>query len=398
MPTIDEILSRASHQLEQDASELARQVIEIMTQADRFPEWMRASPVFEAAVEMTAESIIAEQRLLRGGGLPDELPAADLALVEEAVENSSPVALILDGYRAGQTVQLSACRELVRAVGVEPQLAEEVIERAQAFMFAYAGRMTEMVTEAYLDARQRSLRTQENLRQGTVRALLDGEKPASTPLDYPATGNHIAVVAEGQRGLDTLEQLAKELDARVLVFDRFADPWWAWLGRSGGFDLQAPARVAEGLSAPSGCGVGSVGISFEGFRESHRQALVAFKVARYQGRGVPYPEIVAEDLACRDRDAARRFSRDRLRFFGDPSARSERLRETLHAFFAAGHNNRAAAASLGVHHQTVASRLATVESLLGATIAELRLELELALRLEQFLLATEDLDGPRARR
>lgn len=393
MPTIDEILSRTSHQLEKDAKELARRVIEIMNQADRFPEWMQASPVFEAAVEMTAESIIAEQRLLRGGELPEELPAADLALVDEAVENSSPVSMILDGYRAGQTVQVSACREVLDSTGTEAQLAREVVERAQAFMFAYAGRMTEMVTEVYLDARQRRLRTQDHLRQSTVRALLDGEEPGDNPLDYPAAGHHIAVVTEGRERLETLEQLAKDLDARVLVFDRFADPWWAWLGRSGAFDHQADSIIIERLARPSRAGVSSIGTSYAGFREGHRQALVAFKVSQSEGRGVTFAEIAAEDLACRDRAAARRFCSEKLSFLAASSARSQRLRDTLLAYFAAGHNNRAAAASLGVHHQTVASRLAAVESHLGATIADLRLDLELALRLERFLAATDDPDG-----
>ena len=65
--------------------------------------------------------------------------------------------------------------------------------------------------------------------------------------------------------------------------------------------------------------------------------------------------------------------------------RSERLRQTLRAWFAAGHNATAAAAALGVHEQTVAQRLRTVEERTGHPVAARRAELETALRLRDLL-------------
>lgn len=69
--------------------------------------------------------------------------------------------------------------------------------------------------------------------------------------------------------------------------------------------------------------------------------------------------------------------------------RAARLRETLQAWFAAGHNATAAAAALGVHEQTVAQRLRTVEERTGRPVAARRAELETALRLRNLLGTTE---------
>lgn len=391
MRTTDEIVQRCSREIERRGSELASGLIEMMTRAGRFPDWMQASPVLEATHSLTAESIVAEQRLLRRDELPDELPAADSALVEEAVNNASPVAMMIDGYRAGNRVQSAAWQQAVDEKNLDPELARAVIERAENFMFAYAGRMTELVTEAYVEGRQRRLRTTDHLRQSTVRALLDGERPTDNPLDYPAAGEHIAVVAGGEAELEEFNRLAARLDAKPLVLDAYSFPWWGWLGRSGRFDGAPLAPILKAFSELGHAGISSVEPSYEGFRESHRQALAAFAVSRARGRPVRFDEIAAEDLACRDREAARSFVEARLGCLADSSARADRLRETLLAYFASGHNNRAAAAQLGVHHQTVAQRLASVEADLGAPITELRLDLELALRAERFLEATEGL-------
>jgi DNA-binding PucR family transcriptional regulator len=63
----------------------------------------------------------------------------------------------------------------------------------------------------------------------------------------------------------------------------------------------------------------------------------------------------------------------------------EILRETLRAYFEAGCNVSSAGAALEVHRQTVTSRLRAVEEMLGCSLADCSVELNLALRLAQFL-------------
>ena len=98
-----------------------------------------------------------------------------------------------------------------------------------------------------------------------------------------------------------------------------------------------------------------------------------------------YAEVALESLAAVDEDAAAAFVARELAGLDGDDVRSTRLRQTLRAWFAAGHNAAAAAAALGVHEQTVAQRLRTVEERTGRPVAARRAELETALRLRDLL-------------
>jgi DNA-binding PucR family transcriptional regulator len=74
-----------------------------------------------------------------------------------------------------------------------------------------------------------------------------------------------------------------------------------------------------------------------------------------------------------------------LRGLDGADRRTERLRRTLVGYFGCGQNAAAAAAALGVHQQTVGHRLRTIEERLGAPVHERRAELEVALRLREYL-------------
>ena len=60
---------------------------------------------------------------------------------------------------------------------------------------------------------------------------------------------------------------------------------------------------------------------------------------------------------------------------------ARRLRATLKGFFDANSNLRAAGTCLGIHHNTVRYRLERAEALLGRSVREHRLHLEIALQL-----------------
>ena len=88
-------------------------------------------------------------------------------------------------------------------------------------------------------------------------------------------------------------------------------------------------------------------------------------------------------LAGQDPQRARAFVGRELRGIDGDDARSQRLRETLRAYFAAHQNAAAAAAALGIHEQTVAQRLRAVEQRTGRSVAARRAELDTALRLRE---------------
>ena len=98
---------------------------------------------------------------------------------------------------------------------------------------------------------------------------------------------------------------------------------------------------------------------------------------------VRYADFAATSLACENSEEAQLFVARELRGIEDDSAASQRIRDTLLAYFESEHNAASAAARLGVHQQTIANRLRAVEERLGRSVGARRLELELALRLRR---------------
>jgi DNA-binding PucR family transcriptional regulator len=118
-----------------------------------------------------------------------------------------------------------------------------------------------------------------------------------------------------------------------------------------------------------------------GFRITRRQAQRARQLAAAEPSLTRYSDVAVETLASENPEEARSFVDRELGELGADSAVSARIRETLAAYFAAGHNAASATTTLGVHQQTVANRLRAAEERLGHPIGSRRVELELALRL-----------------
>jgi DNA-binding PucR family transcriptional regulator len=72
---------------------------------------------------------------------------------------------------------------------------------------------------------------------------------------------------------------------------------------------------------------------------------------------------------------------DELGSLADGTSSSERIAETLAAYFAEGSSPARTAKRLGIHENTVANRIAKAETMLGYPIERRRLELALALRM-----------------
>ena len=100
---------------------------------------------------------------------------------------------------------------------------------------------------------------------------------------------------------------------------------------------------------------------------------------------VRHRDIEIAALLCGDPERARAMAAARL---GDLARRDdigERLRATVRALLANGHNRGRAAAALHVHHKTVAYRLNQAEELLGRSPSEDTFGLEAALLIDQTL-------------
>jgi hypothetical protein len=381
-PELDSVFDELVAEMEERVEDWAQRAITIAEQVE--PEWAAFPELDEAMRRGARESIFAELATLRHGGQPpDEPPAVDAEGVRLCARFGVPLDVVAFLYRGGHFVQWEGWFDLVEGRNLPAPDRRALLKRGSRFFFAYADRMSRLVTEVYTRERERMLRGQGQRAMHLVREVLDGREVDPAGFDYPLGGSHVAVVAWGAEGADDLRRLADALDRRLLVVAVTEGTWWGWLGGRG--KLTDPQRESLRRFEPSSetrLAIGSEAAGTDGFRQSHRRAVMAQRAAAAVERAVVrYEDVAIEAIALRDEEAARDFVAYELRGLDGSDTRSTRLRETLEAYFASGQNAAATAAALRVHEQTVGQRLRAIEERTGRRIIERRAELEVALRL-----------------
>jgi hypothetical protein len=329
------------------------------------------------------------ERLARDRSVPSDFPpdASELARVSARLD--VPLTALLRTYRIGYALMSERWYQAVEAAPLSSEERVEVVEAAFSYLFEYVDRVSSFVTDIYTAERDHYLRSREQRRAQLVRAVLDGEDvdlaEARSTLDYDLTLEHVAAVIAGPHPQGAVAELAAALEApHRLILPVTAELAWVWVGRT------RPFEDLRRLLPPDGAMValGDPGTGLEGFRRSHRQARDAHRVMAGSDRPLThYGDVALEALVTEDEQRVRDFVERELRGLGEADARSEVLRETLRAYFAAEQNASAAAAALGVHEHTVSYRLRTIEERLGCHVASRRGELEAALRMRLVLEA-----------
>lgn len=351
------------------------------------PYWGRERPELHDTFRVIARaSILAELECLRDGARPpDELPEADLEFARGAARFGAQPAGLGDAYRRGHACHWQAWFALVEAEEADPDRRRALLAHGSDFFFDYSTRLSHMTLDEYTRERDLMLSDREHRRVHLVHELLDGNNVDPAALGYDPAGPNLALVAWGDAAADAARVAADALGRPLLMVGVLDDESWGWLGGTASADtVQRLARVT--LPGGAALAFGDEGAGAAGFALSHQQARHAERAGRRSGRPIThYSEVALESLAAADEDAAAAFVARELAGLDGDDVRSARLRETLRAWFAAGHNAAAAAAALGVHEQTIAQRLRTVEERTGRPVASRRAELETALRLRELL-------------
>ncbi|MDT0458215.1 PucR family transcriptional regulator [Streptomyces sp. DSM 41527] len=188
-------------------------------------------------------------------------------------------------------------------------------------------------------------------------------------LAVPDGGRLIVLVTDGGAAADACAAYAAAAEARTAARPRSH-------GRAGRAEAGHPEGVAVGLSAPTGPMAAA---------NAYRQAEQALSVARRRGRALVEHEDVAAGsvLPLLADDAVRAFADGLLRALREHDARGRGdLVASLRAWLARHGQWDAAAADLGVHRHTLRYRMRRVEEILGRSLddADVRMELWLALK------------------
>lgn len=357
---------------------------------ERSPGWeVKSAFPREQVAAVTRSSIQKQLRAFRREELPatcpepDEVAARALARVGELHTFSS-------AYRFAQMVLWQAWFASVEdRSDLDTDERRRLLTRGSEFFFRYADLTGDQVTAVYREERARLGAGKAQRRFRAVKALLDGDRQAASRggLDLDLDQLHLGLVGWGPAGEEAARRLAAELERPLLLVAPLERTWWGWVSGQKIFGL-AEQRALASFEPPAGSGL-AVGLpehGQRGFSATHRQAQRArMLVPPGTQTLIRYADVAVEALASENEEEARSFVERELGAIGDDTATSRRIRETLAAYFAAGHNATSAAATLGIHEQTVANRLRTAEERLGHPIGARRVELELALRLRSSL-------------
>ncbi|HEY4779202.1 MAG TPA: helix-turn-helix domain-containing protein [Solirubrobacterales bacterium] len=380
---------RLAAALEADLDPLVTSILERLHTS--VPTWMVETFFeWEEISRFTRASVRTQLSGFRRGVLPEHCPEVDAAGVQTAAKVGD-LKVLLNGYRVCQMSLWERWLDLVEASANETQERQELLKRGSEYFFRYAGLLSDYVADIYQRELEQAVRNGEQRRLHAIRDLFEGDPQAASQLDLDLEQHHLGLLAWGPGGDTAARDLATRLARPLLLVAPLERTWWGWISGRQPFE-PGELRAIETFEPAAGAGlaVGLQEFGARGFRATHRQAQRARMFAPSGTSTLTrYADVAVEAIASENEEEARRFVERELGAIGDDSATSLRIRETIAAYFAAGHNAASAAATLGVHEQTVANRLRTAEERLGHPIGARRVELELALRLRASLRPDE---------
>jgi DNA-binding PucR family transcriptional regulator len=347
--------------------------------------------------ESTDQNIGAMLSTLAFGVTPTSIepPAGTQDLVDNLTAAGGNVTHLLHSYRVGHQLLWQLWSEHVHAEIRDERDLAEVLRISSAHLFDFIDRACQRIVDSTpLPTGAGPTTSALGDRREVVRRLL-GSDPidlaaATAALGYDLSGHHVALYVAP---LDDASDPRRELDALIAAVpaSAFAVPsgdgsWWAWLGFPVTPEGGQLARLAAVTVTAVLAGMGEPGRGRDGFRRSLAQAREAERVGRLdrelRPRVVRHRDIEVAAMLCSDPERARAFAAEHLGALAARDETGERLRATVRALLAHGHNRGQAADALHVHHKTVAYRVNQVEELLGRAITRDSYALETALLID----------------
>jgi hypothetical protein len=310
------------------------------------------------------------------------LPTVLLTQARLAARNGVGLETVLRRYLAGSTLLGDYLIEESARGGLPSAASLKRVLRLQATLL---DRLIAAVSEEYArEAKARPI-SAEQRRAERLQRLLDGELLDLSEFGYDFSASHLGLIVIGARAAEALRGLAASLDHNLLAVSQGETSVWAWLGSRRALGPAELQHAASGrLGSRIAVAVGEPASGLEGWRLSHRQARAALPIAmRGPESLVRYADVALLASVLQDELLATSLRRLYLEPLAKERDDGEALRQTLRAYFAAGHHISSAAAALGVTRQTVTKRLRATEALLTRPLDDCAAELDIALRLEE---------------
>ena len=221
--------------------------------------------------------------------------------MREGVHRGVPLAAFLRSLRLGHAAVWKAILTQLEQSRADRDELAAAANLASAWMFAYVDVLSSFAEQTYMQERERWLRTASAIQTETINTILDGRDvdgaSASRRLGYELEREHIAIIGwydgveEGRDTVTALEGAIGAVGGRLSDDGPLIEPLGllavaAWIGSRSGFDSAAldAVRLEPGLGTAARLALGEPARGISGFRDSHRQALHARRVATLAGR------------------------------------------------------------------------------------------------------------------
>lgn len=327
---------------------------------------------------------------------PADAPPEAVALATSMLRRGVEPGALIQAYRVGQNAFWGRWMREAAAEIDDPRVLVAVLERSSARMFGYVDAVIAHVLRHYHEERERWVGGALARRAEILHAVIAGDDDpgASRALGFDLERSLIALALwriddppAADHPLDKLDGLAQSVasalgDGRALTLPAGSGTLWAWMAAPGDDALERAARAAESARAPEeAVALAGPARGTAGLRAAHRDALEARRVAQLAGGAgvVRFDEVELVALMSADPERLRAFAARTLGPLADPGAGTDRLRESLGAWFAAGGNARSAAEALGTHKNTVLYRVHRAEEQLGRPLGSGALDVQVAL-------------------
>lgn len=338
-----------------------------------------------------AENTTVLMTALIGGADPStvEPPPEALAFARALARRGASIAHLLRAYRIGQARFTSMCLDV--ADDAAPADNRVALRAAVNKTAAFIDHISERVTIAYEDERERWITSRTGLTQNWISQVLTGAvtdaAQAGAALDYPLDGMHLALalwIPETERSscpdvATAVHRLLAEVSPRAATLAVHTDPLAmnAWLAlRGSAADVIERLRTAIGAAdVPLRVAVGLPGSGIDGFRAGHRQAAAVKALA---GTAVPeapvlvsYAEIAPVAMLTGDLAEMRSFVTGTLGPLAEDTDRTAELRETLRVHLSCNRSPATTASRMNLHRNTIRYRIQQATEDLGRDLEDI---------------------------
>ena len=384
--------------MERDAEEIAEELAEaIHAEAPELPDDPQSRAFTRRAAEESARRFAGI--VSRGTPVAAESPVKSIisarAIARAGLDTRPVMRLVHISHR----VFLAALEERLGELELETPVLLAALRACQQVTFDGADATTTELIAEYQDERDRLLRTGQAERARMIRALLDGEPlnpdAVSRTLGYELARHHTALIlwAPDEDAGGKLDRTATEVAAAIgaskpLVLPVARTMAWAWLATHGP-TTSAIASLRRQRSDGVSVALGETAAGVAGFRASHQDAEIAFRMAQLAaarpGAVINYPDVQLAAIFSTDIERARRFVRSRLGALATDDEEHLRLRATLKVYLDEHGSRLAAAERIGIHANTVSNRIRTCQEILGGSLTSQPVQVHVALALAERL-------------